>query len=343
MRARVLAIALLVGCGGDGVEISTNQDNICSEVAEVACHNLYQCCSEGQIEDALGVSDPRSESECRVDVERRCTRQIAALNFGIDQKHLKFDSKVMNECLSAVVAPSGTCATIASKLPWTEACMEDAWLGQVADGDACISSVECASKDSFCGASQKCIARPTDGQPCSTVTSPSCATGLFCSAGTCRPQAGPGAPCTNAPCQKGLFCDTSAATPTCSALRAVGEACIADESCESDLCTPGTCGGNTQPCFTQDDCFTGHCDNDPTHSCLVDSTCGNGTCSVTTTMQCSPLIACPSLETCVFPNKCVFECVGDVVCGEKHIVVDYCQGALTLPIGLVQPAPRSGG
>ncbi len=331
MRARLIAIAFLFGCGDSGVDISTNQDNVCDQVAEVACHNLYQCCSEGEIEKFLAVSDPRTESECRVDFSRRCARSIASLDFGISQKHLKFDSKTMNKCLDALLAPSSTCATIESALPWTDACMNDAWVGLVDDGGDCLSKIECASKDSFCSGSQKCTALPGDGQPCSPF---GCATGTSCSVGTCRAQLAAGGACTSSvQCLKGLFCDVSTAQPTCAALHAPGDACAGNgnDSCVSTKCNLGTCAGSSQMCSTSNNCL-GTCGTG-TATCTADSQCSVGTCSVGG-LTCFSQSGCidPG-SVCVFPVKCNrAACVG-AVCAESHVVVDYCQGAINdLPV-----------
>jgi hypothetical protein len=335
MRARLVAIAVLFGCGGDGgVSINANQDNVCDQVAEVACHNLYQCCAEGEIEHFLGVTDPRSESDCRTDVSRRCARSTASLEFGIAQKHLRFDSKTMNDCLDALLAPDSTCASIESALPWTDACVNSAWVGLVADAGACLSTLECASKDSFCGSNQTCIALPGDGQPCSPF---GCASGAFCSAGTCRAQVAAGAACTSSlECLKGLFCDVSAAPAACAPLRDPGQACTGNASCASNKCNPGTCAGGTQTCFTDSAC--GRCATS-NFTCMTDGDCASGTCSGTATF-CSNITPCMT-GTCVFPVKCnPGDCVGDVVCAEPHLTVDYCQGALNdLPI----PEPPQQG
>lgn len=248
MRAQLMAIAFLLGCGGGGVDISTDQNNVCDQVAEVACHNAYQCCSEGEIERLLNVTDPRSENECRSDISRRCIRSIAALDYGIDQKHVRFDSKIMNDCLNSLVAPGDTCATLASALPWTEACMNSAWIGLVEDSGACLSSAECASKDSFCGANQTCIARPTEGQACNFSTGVTgCASGFFCLGGTtCRAQAAAGGACTSlSGCLDGLFCDTTTLPGACAPLRAPGETCTNSAACTSAQCNLGTCASST--------------------------------------------------------------------------------------------------
>src|SRR5262249_55069248 len=102
----VVIAAFVVGCGGgSGVSIDANQDNVCGEIAEVACHNMYQCCSEGEIETFLRVSDPRTEDQCRDDLTRLCKRSIANLDDGISAGRVKFDGNIMNHCLEALVAP----------------------------------------------------------------------------------------------------------------------------------------------------------------------------------------------------------------------------------------------
>ena len=146
----------LVGCGGDGgVNIDSDADNVCGEIAEVACHNLYQCCAEGEIEDFLGVSEPRTELQCREDVERICERRAGTLQFSIQEGRVRFDAGIMNACLEALVAPDDTCSTVVMRLPWTEACMNSAFVGTVMPDQACLFSHECAGGvDAFCAPNQ---------------------------------------------------------------------------------------------------------------------------------------------------------------------------------------------
>ncbi len=115
MRAsfRMFCLVAAVGCGGDdGVGIDTSQSNVCDEIAEVACHNLYNCCTEHEIQVFLRVSEPRTQVQCREDVKRSCERDIASLNFSIEQNRLRFDPNLMNNCLAAIVAPDATCAEV---------------------------------------------------------------------------------------------------------------------------------------------------------------------------------------------------------------------------------------
>jgi hypothetical protein len=326
-------VVLIGGCGGDDgggrPGVSTSESTVCDDVADVACYNLYQCCSEGEIEAFLGVSDPRSEDECRDDVRTICERQLVAFNFSIKNKRVQFDAKVMDTCLQAIEAPSDSCVALGATTPWTEACMQSAWVGTVATGGACDFAYECTT-DNVCSASRICTALPGDGKAC---VESGCATGLFCDIGICHPLRAEGGMCaSNAQCQKGLFCDTFGAR-TCAKLHATGEKCTGDFSCDTNTCLPGTCAGAENSCFASTGCSP-HC-ADGSGGCTTDPECGSpGTCSLTQTPCGSPVDCAGVGNTCVFPVKCLpAECVGDIVCAEPHVLVDYCNGALNnLPL-----------
>ena len=342
LRVLVVGVSVAVACGGDdGVSISTNQDNVCSTIAEVACHNLYQCCSESEIEDYLSVSDPRTEAQCRDDLTKRCERGTAKLADSIKNNRASFDGKIMDACLNSVLAPSGQCASVDSMLPWVDTCADSAWTGKVADGGMCFAKYECASKDSYCSPNQMCTALPTSGMPCSTGLG--CATGFYCNGSTCTALVAEGGMCTSTlQCTKPLFCDTSLPTPVCSQLKEGGQTCTSSSSCKSGDCLPGTCSNSpTSTCYTNAQCY-GRCQTG-NNFCTQDSNCGNGTCSNSPTTLCSSDFNCQNISTgsgsatsgtCQFTNHCVpGTCQGEVVCADAQIVVDYCTSALgALPV-----------
>lgn len=330
------AFIVLVSCGGsNGLDINTTQDNVCDQIAEVACFDMYQCCSEGEIEKVLAVSDPRTQADCQTDLATRCRRQAADLSFSIKNKHVKFDSKVMNDCLKGFVAPSNSCVAVESVKPWAMACMTSAWTGIVEAGGTCDFSYEC-SKDAFCAGNRTCVALPTESMPCSTVQG--CASGLFCdttpvTGAVCHALLGAGVACTSSPqCQKGLFCDTTApiGMRTCTPLLANGVTCGSSASCTSNLCLTGTCSITGFSCLSDASCG-GRCSNNPILSCTTDTQCG-GTCSGTTT-PCVVQTDCTATgSTCVFPKCNLGKCMGNV-CADPHLTIDYCQNALTdLPL-----------
>ena len=324
-------LVVLAGCGSSSPDVSTTQDNVCDQIAEVACFDMYQCCSEGEIESILMVSDPRAEVDCQTDLRTRCERQAADLDFSIKNKHVRFDAKVMNACLKEFVAPSGACVTVEAAKPWTEACMTSAWVGIVDVGGTCDFPNECTA-DAFCAPNRTCTARVTENMPCSSAV---CASGLFCDfaavgGAVCHPLLGAGAPCTGLDqCQKDLFCDTAQfGSRTCTAPHANGETCDNSfGSCTSTLCLQGTCSVTGFNCFNDASC-EGRCSNSNA-LCIADGNCGTvGTCSGTATPCTLPADCTVAGSTCVFPNKCnLGKCMGNV-CADPHLTIDYCVNAL---------------
>jgi hypothetical protein len=327
-------LAVVAACGGDeGVSISADKDNFCSEIAEVACHNLYQCCTEGEIEDFLEVSEPRTEAQCRDDLAKSCERRAGTLNDSINAGRVAFNSDRMNACLNAIVAPAESCATVVAELPWEDACVDTAWVGTVGTGGACFFAHDCAgSPDSFCGPNQKCAARPIAGFPCGT----GCASDFYCGTnGICAAKVPAGAPCQSASqCDDDLFCDFEALpAPVCTARLPGGEACTSSNNCESGSCIPGQCMGTGGTCFNDLQCDS-RCADDGSF-CSTSAQCASGTCSVGGNL-CSDESQCAATvdDTCVFPVLCLpGDCIGDPVCTAETITVDYCTGALSqLPL-----------
>jgi hypothetical protein len=322
---------VVTSCGSDNnLSISANKDNVCSQIADVACHNLYQCCSEGEIEKYLNVTDPESQGQCQDDLTKRCQRDLVKLTDSINNKRATFDSKTMNDCLESIVAPNGVCASVDTMLPWVDACMNSAWVGAVADGGMCYATYECASKDSFCAPNETCTALPGANQPCSPN---GCATGLYCATGaTCQPLVVQNGTCTStSQCQKDLFCDFSLPTPVCSALHDGGQACTGNATCKSNQCLPGTCSNSAQTCYASNQCNS-RCATGG-NFCNIDSDCGEGRCSNSSTTFCTVDGQCnlgsASSGTCVFTNHCTpGTCQGEIVCASAQLVVDYCTDAL---------------
>ena len=326
--------AFAIGCGSDSSKpsVSTNKGNVCDQIAAVACYDLYTCCTEGEIEATLNVSDPRSEDQCKQDISKECERKFADQEASLAAGRVSFDSSIANTCLKAVLLPSNTCATVADMQPYVMACMDSPWVGQVAAGGMCFFTYECANPGTqFCAPNQTCTALPTDGQPCAPGNV--CAAGSFCNGGTCRAQLGPGGQCqSNTQCMKNLFCDFSQPTPICAALKNGGDTCTSNAACVSGVCNPGTCAGTGNFCYTSSQCSK-HCSN-TNNFCNLDSDCGIGHCSVTTTTSCFQPTSCPAGETCVLPGTCLAStCTGNIVCSTTEVTVDYCTGAIgALPL-----------
>ena len=328
----VLAIGCswLIACGSDNgpPSISTSADNLCDQIAAVACYDLYDCCSEGEIERDLNIQNPESQDQCNEDVSKLCERSFATVESSLAANRVTFNPSLMNDCLKSLLPTGDVCATVDTMLPWTAACKMTPFTGNVADGSMCFYTFECAGtgpSTSFCAPDQTCKALPTNGMPCSTE---GCAAGNYCDpTATCKPLQSMGGTCTSTTeCATGLFCDTTTGPGTCEMLLAGGDACTSSAACESNECLPGTCSGTTQECFTSANC-EGTCTTGPLTGdfCVTDQNC-EGHCSVTTTTTCTTATNCPATESCVLYTCNTPTCEGDIVCAATQVTVDYCTG-----------------
>jgi hypothetical protein len=330
--ALISVVSLVAACGGGGVSISTNQDNFCSEIAEVVCHNMYQCCTESEIEDRLSVSDPRTEAQCREDYERICDRTAPDLRDSLKAGRVTFDANRLNACLDAVLAPDDVCSEIVTgEAPWKEPCKDAPWVGTVQTGGSCFFNFDCAgAPDSYCGPDQKCKAKPTAGFPCGT----GCASQYYCASnGTCAAKLAVNAPCeSDYQCDKDLYCDQSATPePICTMKGAGGSSCKSDYACLSGDCVPGQCMGTTQQCFEDSNCSS-RCADDGSF-CTTAANCALGNCSVTGTSCNGTTSNCTGgSDVCVFPVQCLpGDCVGDPVCTASTLTADYCTSIGNIP------------
>lgn len=342
-----IVLAIAASCGGDGVDATA--DNAAVEIAKVVCGNMYQCCSEGEIEDILRVDEPRTQDECVADLSKIFARQKATLDFAVEESRVRFDAEAMNTCLEAHIAPDGECAVVSDIKPWAEECMQSAWVGIVPPGGKCLSRIDCDS-DGFCARNQSCTAFAKENEQCDEVKL--CGSNLFCdtitTTGVCRPRLAADAPCSfDEQCETNLFCNTNLFPSVCTELRDPGESCTDDSVCKSNDCIPGTCtlGGT---CLGESGCRN-KCEISG-FSCETDVDCGAGTCPdpadpapdipCTTNADCTEV---PGTPACVFPRRCLpNDCVGDIACAEHIVVVNYCQGALSdlpLPVSVPNPDP----
>ncbi len=342
MRVACIAslVGLLAGCQ-DGFSIDASAETFCDEFAELACYNMYRCCTEQQIETELGVDEPRTEAQCREDKKRSCHRASASLRDSLEAGRVTFNADVFNNCLSSMAAPSDACSEYVTEQPWEEACEDSPWTGTVAVGGNCFFDHDCAGApdNAECGPDQKCVALPTGGFPCPTGQ---CAEGFFCGTNTvCEPTLAEGAPCTaNNQCQEDLFCDqTALPMPICTAQKPGGESCTSDLNCISGDCVPGQCAVTNQTCYTDAQCG-GRCADDNSF-CTVgaDYLCNiSGTCNVVTSVTCSGSTADQQCVDAAAGTKCNFnvacvpgDCIGDPVCTAPLFLADYC----ALGLGLV--------
>lgn len=339
MRGSCLVlVGLLIGCQ-DGFSVDATEENFCEEVAKVACHNMYLCCTEDQIEANLGVTEPRTELQCREDKERECVIANAAVRDSLKASRVTFNAEAFNACLNAVAAPSDTCATYLPEYPWLEACEEQSIVGTVAAGGTCFFNHDCAGApdDAVCAPNQKCEALPTGGFPCPNG---SCASDFFCGANAiCQAKLAESAPCmTSSQCQEDLFCDTTAMPmPICTARKPGGASCTSNLGCVSGDCVPGQCMGTSQACYTDAQCGARCAGTSQFCTVGFDYTCNTapGHCDVVTSTSCSGSTADQQCVNAAAGTRCIFnvscvpgDCVGEPVCTAPLFLVDYCEIAL---------------
>jgi hypothetical protein len=318
------------GCGGSEdplpvPKVKVTLQNLCAEMAEVSCYNMFQCCTGEQIEEVLGIAISLEPADCRRDLELICQERYAPIIWAAQKGSVGVDTMAIAGCLQSMIV-MGDCFQHVSSIPWQQACEVDQVVGTVQATGACVYQWECAAGN-FCAPDGKCVALPGAGQECHDA----CAAGLFCDWQTyrCAALRGSGQQCTSSStCQAGLYCDFNAqGVGSCAAPRAVGQACDGGEDCTTGYCLPGVCAGTYTECFQDSECqgvcsTTGSaCDSDydcDSHcslsqdSCYSDYDCGaeGGTCA---------------------PDSCgQQQCTGAPVCAERWMILDYCQGTLEL-------------
>ncbi len=312
------------GGGGGGPSVDVSEEDLCTAVAEVACYDLYSCCTEGEIEDFLGVREPLTEEQCREDARILCERGTASAMWSAENDRLELNAAVLEDCLRAIIAPDDTCVVVASQAPWAMACVGSAWTGLVASGGSCFYDYECAQPRSTCGADRTCKPPASQGQECYAVQ---CAEGLYCDGSICQALRVEGSNCTGSyQCVEETFCDFN--TGRCTAPAAIGAPCHDYNGCVPGAsCLPGSCpDGNS--CFVDADCSS-VCESSG-FFCFDDSDCGIGTCSVSGFSCYSNFDCNGGTDVCDFPYQCLpATCQGDSVCVENYSSFDYCEDALS--------------
>ncbi len=319
----------LEGCGGEPDPLPTpvvevTLTNLCAEMAEVSCYNMWHCCTGQQIEDALGIAISLEPEDCRRDVELLCQESFATIFWAAVSGSVTVDTAVIDACLESRVL-SGDCFQHLSAVPWEETCGRESVRGMLQPGSACVYDWQCVN-GSFCAPDARCRSLPTSGQECFGL----CSAGLFCNlmANRCEGKRPAGQACYDASfCAQGLYCDfDEEGIGTCAAPRTVGQACDGPEDCLSAYCQPGVCAGTlTTECFRHTQC-PGQCATSR-DACMSSYDCGRY-CAVSRT-ECYSEYDCPEGQACL-ADTCDQHCNGQPVCAERWRVVDYCEDTLEI-------------
>ncbi|MCP4675682.1 MAG: hypothetical protein GY854_09290 [Deltaproteobacteria bacterium] len=346
------------------VSVNVTNDNLCAEIAEVRCHNIFLCCTGNEIENEFGVKITTSEGECRRDMKLECEKTNAELLYALEIGTVSLSTTDAQSCLNSMIAPNDTCFPYSSNPSYIDTCSGELISGHQAGGQACLFDFECVT-DAYCAADRKCMAYPTLGQSCASASI--CATGLYCGTNPttyereCMKQLGTGQGCDwGSQCGTDLYCkenelggDADADVDSdidgdvdgdadgdadwhmgeCTAKKEIGDSCDGNQICKSGKCLPGMCDDGLRTCFSDEDC-TGECEETGLE-CASNDDC-RGTCEGSAYNTCDEHADCQgtcelSFDSCFESDDCPGECAAtgayctsDYQC-ESITVGDTCE------------------
>lgn len=229
-----ISIAALAGCGGDGGggnggDVPVNQ--IGEQFGRVSCERMFECCNAQELMEELEFFNVDTVDDCAMVfagfIGGFLEPQIEA---SVASGRLIYRADRMAECVDRFRAMS--CAELAQAMTTDDfgdsGVCRDPFVGQVPDGQACASDLECQS--------ETCIGESMDFE--GNVTE-----------GTCGSPPGPGDACDFGECGGGAYCEFGASGEMCAAAKSSGAECSSDDECTSQNCaggdpnngTPGNC------------------------------------------------------------------------------------------------------
>ncbi|MBN2804386.1 MAG: hypothetical protein JXR91_14920 [Deltaproteobacteria bacterium] len=259
------------------VRIKPTESNLCDQVAEVVCHNAFQCCQGKQLETLFGITISTTEKDCRRDVALSCEQSKAEEIYSLSLKRVEIDTDRVEKCLNYLIAPDDQCFPVVPFDSSTYDLCDNNYffIGQVKEGEECLYQHDCVD-GTICDQNRECTKLPVKDESCENYP---CAEGLYCDTDftdtdypvNCKKLIGEGKACNSYnPCEKGLFCkadevDTADTdydtnpyqeqmTGTCTILGKIDASCEGDNECESYECIPGICSDQSGACYTNDDC-----------------------------------------------------------------------------------------
>ena len=214
-------IVFAAGCGGGSSSVPPDQ--LGTELGEVMCARMAECCTtEEFMEQTLGAD---SEEECRALYTGLVGGLLVpVLEDSIAAGRVVYHADRMGACLDTMAAMSCGEAVVAMGGDTLWGGCEDPFEGQVAVDGVCASDWDCVSE--YCSGDSVDF----DGN----ITY-----------GVCAEPPTVGMPCDDFDCAPGAYCDSGAGTPTCQALLADGSACGNEDECASGGCEGGRCGPPT--------------------------------------------------------------------------------------------------
>ncbi len=281
-QINLLGLLFVASVGGPGCNLMDSglsadvysEANLCYEIAEATCNNLFQCCTGLEIEEYLGTDVITTEQRCVHDVRLRCEERLTELIWAVGHGTATLNISEINRCLNAATAPYNTCYANEINPEWTQACYGVEFVsGLQPAANTCYWDFECID-DHFCTPNMTCRHLPVEQEDCSVEP---CASGYFCapqpeSAMVCFEYLGQGEICAASSingllCEpEALFCDFfgGGSTGNCAVKKPLGASCSGSNECETGSCSPGYCDNNwNETCYEDNDCYDyGNCIGD---------------------------------------------------------------------------------
>ena len=310
---------MVAACGGGSGGGSISLDDLPDELELAQCEAEVACGTMPDVETCLAANFVDRDDE------------LKTLAAAVEAGTITYDSDAAGECLDFFRGVTCRLSSTIDQEAFQAAC-GDVFVGQVAEGGACIDDEECVD----------------DGQ-CFVA-----ACGEACCVGECVPGEGPGGgtveiggDCSEADCVSGAYCqnDFMTGTAVCAAVVASGGACEDFDACAQglwcagfDFETPGTCSappdrGESCEGFGLCDRADDYCDpadqickavKGPGETCMVDSN------------ECAQYTTCLDGTCTAYPGdggdcSVIQECLGDLDCSSGTCVAPADEPGCDIP------------
>lgn len=219
ISACITSIIFGLGCGGDdGGGGNIALADLGTELGELTCAQLFECCNDAELMEMFEFINPpiTNVAECVEFYNAFITGLLTGpAQEAVERGSLIYNGGLAADCLAQVRNLS--CEELNGfEEPALATDCENIFEGQLADGESCVTDLECTSA--------YCSGETLDGEP-----------------GTCATKPGDGEPCLDFECADGLHCDNSGGGEgVCAPALADGADCTFDDDCQSGTCE-GTC------------------------------------------------------------------------------------------------------
>jgi hypothetical protein len=221
IRAFTLVFVWLNACGGGGGGGSVAPDQIGAELGGATCERLFECCDAEELMEQLGLFDISTVEECTSFFAGFVGGFLGPqIDAAVASGRLVYHGDRMADCVAGLRALP--CDELAEAMTGDDflALCANPFEGQVGDGGACGSDLECQS---------------------ATCTGDSMDFEGNVIEGACGPPPGAGDACDLGSCGAGLYCEFDQAGEVCAEARPAGSSCLSDDECVTGNCDVDVC------------------------------------------------------------------------------------------------------